>query len=438
MKQWELFIAAAALVTGLWAQLKSVFHWAQGFIVATRWVDSETARMVVSYVNAHGARTAREIAYLQENVYVRSLGRVRNVVYEDMKASGGVLWLRHRPLWLTRHKDGRDGRDLLKNSISFIRGTVDFEQLLITACAWQGASDYARVVRHRVHYHHGKSMSAHVASRAHEDETPDAKYANIWARAHAKRPLGYDADDLGGVELAASFDELALSDELLTLVDEMTFFSNSKKWYLDHRLPWRRGYAFVGPPGVGKTSLVRAYAEERDLPVHIFDLASMSNEDLRDAWTEMQADVPCVALIEDVDAVFKGRESVAKGGGLMNSGGLTFDCLLNCIDGVERANGVMLIMTTNHVEHIDAALIDRPGRIDRIVVFKSLDFATRLRVAKRILGDVPEAARLAQESPDVAAAVFVEACCSRALAKLYTAPKADTVTVHVELRKEVL
>jgi chaperone BCS1 len=46
-----------------------------------------------------------------------------------------------------------------------------------------------------------------------------------------------------------------------------------------------------------------------------------------------------------------------------NSGGITFSGLLNALDGVAAQEGKVLVMTTNHVERLDPALV-RPGRID--------------------------------------------------------------------------
>jgi len=52
-----------------------------------------------------------------------------------------------------------------------------------------------------------------------------------------------------------------------------------------------------------------------------------------------------------------------------NGTGISLSGLLNAIDGVASHEGRVLIMTTNHPEKLDAALI-RPGRIDRRVQFK--------------------------------------------------------------------
>jgi hypothetical protein len=109
----------------------------------------------------------------------------------------------------------------------------------------------------------------------------------------------------------------------------------------------------------------------------------------------MQLNVPCIALIEDIDNVFHGRENISRKHGMMSflmaskkkdgeadqppPSPLTFDCLLNCLDGVDRCDGVFTIVTTNSIDKIDPALgqprklpdgtvefiSSRPGRIDK-------------------------------------------------------------------------
>jgi SpoVK/Ycf46/Vps4 family AAA+-type ATPase len=83
---------------------------------------------------------------------------------------------------------------------------------------------------------------------------------------------------------------------------------------------------------------------------------------------------------------------------------LTFDCLLNCLDGVERADGIFTIITTNDISKVDPALgqprrlpdgttefiSTRPGRIDKAVELTYMDPADKKLMAKRILGDYPE------------------------------------------------
>lgn len=180
----------------------------------------------------------------------------------------------------------------------------------------------------------------------------------------------------------------------------------------------------------GKTSLVRAIAYDLDLPIYSFDLSTMSNEELIEKWKLMKTYTPCIALIEDIDAVFDGRKNRLGEYG----GGLTFDCFLNCIGGIENCNGVMLIVTTNNIEDIDEALgvprkdkdmngtliSTRPGRIDRALELKKLTEECRVKIARRILKDYPKYINEVVEKGDGdTGAQFQERCTQIALEKYW-------------------
>src|SRR5262249_16403773 len=133
---------------------------------------------------------------------------------------------------------------------------------------------------------------------------------------------------------------------------------------------------------------------------------------------------PCVALIEDIDNVFHGRENVARsrfggafllprkkkaknnnddedGADSLPPGALSFDCLLNCLDGVERSEGVFTIITTNDVGKMERGvgqprrlpdgsvefISTRPGRVDKAVELTYLEPDDKRLMARRILGE---------------------------------------------------
>ncbi|KAK9761374.1 hypothetical protein K7432_013773 [Basidiobolus ranarum] len=141
------------------------------------------------------------------------------------------------------------------------------------------------------------------------------------------------------------------------LVQDAGEFLSSETWYSDRGIPYRRGYLLYGTPGSGKTSFIHALAGELGLNIYVVNLANKSLTD--DTLTELVTDTPtrCILLIEDVDAAFVHRD---KNSGQNN---ITFSGLLNAIDGVAAQEGRLLCMTTNHIDHLDPALI-RPGRID--------------------------------------------------------------------------
>lgn len=139
------------------------------------------------------------------------------------------------------------------------------------------------------------------------------------------------------------------------LLADVRWFYASREWYADRGVPWRRGYLLHGPPGTGKSSLIRAIASELGSDIATLDLnrSTLSDDALRDAL----GNVPKNALIafEDIDAVNASREG--------SKNGVSFSGLLNAIDGVAAQEGRALFMTTNHRDRLDPALI-RPGRAD--------------------------------------------------------------------------
>lgn len=114
---------------------------------------------------------------------------------------------------------------------------------------------------------------------------------------------------------------------------------------------------------------------------------------------------------------------------------LTFDALLNCLDGVERSEGIFTIITTNDISKIDAALgqprtttdgslefiSTRPGRIDKAIELTYMEPEDKKRMAKKILGDYADQLRamidFIDEYPELqeTPAQFQERCAQVAL-----------------------
>lgn len=128
--------------------------------------------------------------------------------------------------------------------------------------------------------------------------------------------------------------------------------------YQNKDVPYRRGYLLYGPPGTGKTSFVQVIAGQLKLDICYLNLSNGSIDD--DALTNLLSSAPerSIILLEDIDAIFVQRTSMQE-----RKQPLTFSGLLNALDGVRSQEGRILIMTTNHRERLDPALL-RPGRAD--------------------------------------------------------------------------
>lgn len=169
------------------------------------------------------------------------------------------------------------------------------------------------------------------------------------------------------------------------LMNHIQFFMNNIEWYQRTGSPHTLGICLSGPPGTGKTSCIKSiakYTKRNIVMVSLRDLKSY--EDLLAVFSGhgyRQHDAPTtkqdIFVIEDIDCV--GSDIVKSRDGPNASNvqhasyadpshpTLTLSDILNAIDGILEFNGRILIITTNHLETLDRALI-RPGRIDINIV----------------------------------------------------------------------
>jgi len=251
------------------------------------------------------------------------------------------------------------------------------------------------VSRFSVRRFYGKSKNTLTIAAASGNAKPsiapnnqefiEAQFGQALTINHPLNDIEFDAG-----RVPNPFDVFPLPTNILEVVKETTTWFDSQNWYQSKNIPWRRGLLVYGQPGTGKTLFLRSIAQTLDIPVFVFDLSSLTNEEFNNGWEEALRESPSMVLLEDFDAVFHGRKNVLGESG----GGLTFDCVLNCISGIQGANGILLCITTNHLNAIDPAMgipdpsgnSSRPGRIDRVVEIGPMDEQCRRVYAERLLG----------------------------------------------------
>lgn len=176
------------------------------------------------------------------------------------------------------------------------------------------------------------------------------------------------------------------------------FFLEHREWYERKGIPYTLGFLYHGPPGTGKTSTIKAIANEGRRHIINIQLSEIKtkqqlqhlffNDEIHvyNGTNLERYTIPVserLYVIEDIDAmgdtvlkrewkkptVTKKEEPEPFMHREEEKDTLDLSFLLNLLDGTLEANGRILIITTNFPERIDKALI-RPGRIDMIVHFQ--------------------------------------------------------------------
>jgi hypothetical protein len=218
-------------------------------------------------------------------------------------------------------------------------------------------------------------------------------------------------------------DNLFLTDDMLDLKKKLKRWFDHKDWFLERSIQWKRGVLLHGEPGTGKTSYITALAEYFNVPAYIFDLATFNNQDLESEWERIKSNTPCFVVFEDFDSVFNGRDNVYAQTQTMTGKPISFDCVLNVLDGAVKYDGIVVFITTNYIDKIDAALggqnKTRPGRIDYVYEMNGIGEAGKRFIAEKVFRDMNGEKDLIEEAMkdchDMTPAQFKEKCINLAL-----------------------
>ncbi|HVL82782.1 MAG TPA: AAA family ATPase [Pseudonocardia sp.] len=155
-----------------------------------------------------------------------------------------------------------------------------------------------------------------------------------------------------------------------------------------------RGVLLFGPPGCGKTFLLRALAGTGRLNVLAVKGAELldkyvgeSERAVRELFRRAADAAPALVFLDEVDALAPRR-------GQSGDSGVTdrvVAALLTELDGAEPLREVVVVGATNRPELIDPALL-RPGRLERLVYVPPPDAAARTEILQAAARNTPLAA----------------------------------------------
>lgn len=155
-------------------------------------------------------------------------------------------------------------------------------------------------------------------------------------------------------------------DSILTSVmkDIALFFKDSTKtMYKNMNIPHKRGIILHGDPGNGKSALIRETIRRTpNIAKIVFNPGMKRFTNVLSLLVEALDGEPAIVILEDMDSIIDQRNRAE---------------FLNILDGINMISGVFFIGTTNYIERIDPAFVNRSGRFDRVYTIGNPDAAIR-------------------------------------------------------------
>ncbi|MEE6175600.1 AAA family ATPase [Mycobacterium sp. 050134] len=237
-----------------------------------------------------------------------------------------------------------------------------------------------------------REAALRAASRASADgRPPQLSQEDLLGALTVIRPLSRSAGEevtVGNVTLADVGD----------MVEARQALTEAVLWPLQHPDTFARlgvepprGVLLYGPPGCGKTFVVRALASTGQLSVHAVKGSELmdkwvgsSERAVRELFRRARDSAPALVFLDEVDALAPRR-------GQSFDSGVTdrvVASLLTELDGVNPLRDVVVLGATNRPELIDPALL-RPGRLERLVFVEPPDAAARREILRTAGKSVP-------------------------------------------------
>lgn len=136
------------------------------------------------------------------------------------------------------------------------------------------------------------------------------------------------------------------------LAEDLRAFMGSEEIYRKIGMLFKRGILIYGPPGEGKTSMIRAV---------------LGNEIPNDAVTIFFEKMPTRSFVDTMNATLSSRFKVCVFEELANVlENARMERVLDFLDGESSLDRTLIIATTNYPERLPGNIVERPSRFDKI------------------------------------------------------------------------
>ena len=202
----------------------------------------------------------------------------------------------------------------------------------------------------------------------------EIKYVMEYSKHNKYISYFYDPDNCvwnqNNINVVKTFDNIFLSHNnksfLMTTIKK---YVSDEDLYTKMGIPRKLGLLFYGLPGNGKSSTIYAISKEYNRPIYKINLNVPKNKFINQIHSVERGSI---VVFEDIDTYHVSHNrlnsSDDKNKDKSNSEKIIMADILEILDGYCFLLDCIIIMTTNHIDKLDSALI-RSGRMDHKIEF---------------------------------------------------------------------
>ncbi|MDO1582464.1 AAA family ATPase [Rhizobium oryzicola] len=253
----------------------------------------------------------------------------------------------------------------------------------------------------------GMKVSEHEANRILQ-----YPHNHVWAALRRGRPVSDVIRRLSEVIIEQDLSAPKKPERDVPPLSMMHGYGDAKEWginlardisdWQNGGITWDdidRGIVLSGPPGVGKSIFAKAVAKECDVKLIATSLGRwQARGHLGDLLRAMRADfaaakdaAPAILFIDEIDSIGD-REKFTHDN--KDYSVQVVNAFLECLDGLDGREGVVVVGATNNIARIDPAVL-RAGRLDRHVKIPLPDGQARLAILHQHIDGIISIDRLA-------------------------------------------